>query len=109
VVKYETKFRLTLRSGKAPIHDIVGDFVMSNYQEKKGCYIWADQLKGNRIRVVGCDGNFKLPNGEVVYRQIPPRMGLKNVAIGWVSYRNKHSRDDFVIRRSGNILSEYIY
>jgi len=39
LVKYETKFRLTLRSGKAPTHDIVGDFLMSNYQEKKGCYL----------------------------------------------------------------------
>lgn len=109
LVKYETKFRLTLRSGKAPTHDIVGDFLMSNHKEKKGCFIWANQLKGHRIRVVGCDGNFKLPNEEVVYRQIHPRMGLKNVTMGWVSYRNKHSKEDFVIRRSGNTLSEYIY
>jgi hypothetical protein len=39
LVKYETKFRLTLRSGKASSHNIVGEFLMSNFEEKSGCYI----------------------------------------------------------------------
>jgi hypothetical protein len=39
LVKYETKFRLTLRSGRAPSHDIVGEFLMSNFEVKSGCYI----------------------------------------------------------------------
>jgi len=39
LVKYETKFRLTVRSGKAKSHSIVGELLMSNFDENKGCYI----------------------------------------------------------------------
>jgi len=109
LVKYETKFRLTIRSGKASSHDIVGEFLMSNFEEKKGCYLWADQLKGHRIRVVGALGNLQLPEGSVIYVNSPPNRHGGNKSMGWVSYRSKHTREDFVIRRSGNILREYIY
>jgi len=109
LVKYETKFRLTIRSGKASSHEIVGEFLMSNFKKKKGCCIWVDQLKGHRIRVVGCEGNLKLPSGVVIYLKSPPRKDGMNITIGWVSYRNKYTREDLVIRRSGNILREYIY
>jgi len=109
LVKYETKFRLTVRSGKAASHEIVGEFLMSNFDENKGCYIWADQLKGHRIRVVGCHGNFKLPNGRVVQLKSLPCMTGYNLKMGWVSYRCKHTREDFVIRRSGHNVRDYIY
>jgi len=109
LVKYETKFRLTIRSGKASSHDIVGEFLMTNFEEKKGCYVWADQLKGHRIRVVGARGYIQLPNGNVIYLNSPPTQGGKNKSMGWVSYRSKCTRQDFVTRRSGNTVREYIY
>jgi len=109
LVKYETKIRLTIRSGKASSHDIVGEFLMTNFEEKKGCHLWADQLKGHRIRVVGARGYLKLPNGSVIYLNSAPAPGGKNKPLGWVSYRSKYTRHDFVIRRSGNIIGEYIY
>jgi len=56
LVKYETKRALVMRKGKAESHDIVGELVMSNWKEHKGCLVWADQLKGHRIRVVGYQG-----------------------------------------------------
>jgi len=109
LVKYETKFRLTIRSGRASSSDIVGEFLMTNFGDKKGCYLWADQLKGHRIRVVGARGYLQLPNGRVIYLNYTPNVDGKNKSIGWVSYRSKYTRQDFVIRRSGNILGEYIY
>jgi len=109
VVKYETRFRLTVRSGKSSSHDIVGELLMSNFSENKGCYIWADQLKGHRIRIVGCQGHFKFPNGTVVKLKTLPRKTGCNFRMGWVSYRCKHTRENFVVRRSGNNLREYIY
>jgi len=109
LVKYETKFRLTVRSGKASSHDIVGDFIMTNFKEKKGCYLWDDQMKGHRIRVVGARGYLQLPNGTRTYlNSAATRIG-QNKPIGWVSYRSKYTRQEFVTRRSGNLLGEYIY
>jgi len=107
VVKFETKSRLIVRNGKSTCHDIVGSFLMWNFKDRKGCFIWADQLKGNRIRVIGCEGRFMFPDDTIKVIKKPPSKGTK--PIGWVSYRNKHTKEDFVSRLSGNTLRDYIY
>jgi len=107
VVKFETKYRMQIRRGKSTSHEIVGTFLMSNFSERKGCNIWADQLKGNRIRVVGCDGRFMFPDGTIEYLKKFPSNDAK--PIGWVSYRSRKTKEDFVLRRSGNKMSDYLY
>jgi len=111
LVQYETKCRLDVREGKAVVHDLVGVLLMSrsSCQERKGCHIWADQLKGHRIRIVGCVGKFMFPSKRVInMKEIPPK-AVGNDPIGWVSYRNRHTREEYVTRISGNLLQEYIY
>jgi len=111
LVQYETKCRLDVREGKAVVHDLVGVLLMSrsSCQERKGCHIWADQLKGHRIRIVGCVGKFMFPSKRVIdMKEIPPKP-VGNEPIGWVSYRNRHTREEYVTRISGNLLQEYIY
>jgi len=109
LVKFETKFRLIVKKGKADCHDIVGDLLMSNSREQKGCLIWADQLKGHRIRVVKCEGNFMFPGGRVVAMKGVSSKSNKKKSVGWISYRCRHSRELFVTRRSSNSLHDYIY
>jgi len=107
VVKFETKLRTIARRGKSLCQEIVGTFLMSNFSERKGCIIWADQLKGNRIRIVGCEGRFMYPDGTIKYVKKPPSKGAK--PIGWVSYRSRETKGALVLRRSGNTISEYLY
>jgi len=111
LVQYETKCRLDVRQGKAVVHDLVGVLLMSrsSSQERKGCYIWADQLKGHRIRIVGCVGKFMFPTKRVIDMKEIPQNPVGNAPIGWVSYRNRHTREEYVTRISGNLLQEYIY
>jgi len=109
LVKYETTSRLVIRKGKSTCHEIAGSFLMSCCKERRGCYIWADQLKGNRIRIVGFEGKFMYPDKKVVIRKEIPCEGKANVPIGWVSYRNKRTKKDFVHRLSGNLLRDYLY
>jgi len=111
LVQYETKCRLDVREGKAVVHDLVGVLLMSrsSYEGSKGCHIWADQLKGHRIRIVGCVGKFMFPSKRVIdMKEIPPKP-VGNEPIGWVSYRNRHTREEYVTRISGKQLQEYIY
>jgi hypothetical protein len=108
LVKYQTKVRLDVRKGKAICHDLVGTLLMSNCKTQKGCIIWADQLKGHRIRIVGCIGNFMLPSKKKLKMNEIPKKS-KNHPIGWVSYRNKTTREEYVTQMSGNSLTDYIY
>jgi len=109
LVKFETKCRLVVKTGKAECHDTVGDLLMSSCQQQKGCIIWADQLKGHRIRVVSCEGNFMFPGGRVVQmKRVPTKSDLQS-PLGWVLYRCKNTKESFVTRRSSNRLSDYIY
>lgn len=101
-VKFETKVRVVVRKGKADCHDIVGEL-------PKGCLITADQLKGNSLRVLCCDGSFMFPKGEIMKLGEDPSKSGKKVGLGWISYRGKHSRKWLVARRSWNTLSDYIY
>jgi len=78
--------------------------------------VWADQLKGHRIRVVGYQGSLKCADGEIVNKEGLP-IALEGVLekphkilpLGWISYRSQFANEMFVIRRSGNLLSDYIY
>jgi len=109
VVKFETRCRLVVKRGKAECHEIVGDLLMSNCQEKKGCLIWANQLKGHRIRVVCCEGNFMFPDGRVVKMKGGQNCPDKQKSLGWISYRCRNTRELFITRRSGDRLDDYIY
>jgi len=109
LVKFETKCRLVVKEGKAECHEIVGDLLMSNCQQQKGCIIWADQLKGHRIRIVSCEGNFMFPGGRVVQMKGVPDSDRQTTSLGWISYRCRFTRESFVTRRSGNKLGDYIY
>jgi len=114
LVMYETIRPLIVRKGKAQSHDIVGELLISKGIKQKGCLVWADQLKRDRIRVLMCRGNLRLPGGRIVHMK-----GLSNskvldisvqgTSLGWISYRSRFSKEMFVIRRSGNLLSDYIY
>jgi len=108
-VKFETRCRLVVKKGKADSHGTVGDLLMSSCQQQKGCIIWADQLKGHRIRVVSCEGNFMFPGGRVVHMKGVSTNSDRQRSLGWISYRCRYTRESFVTRRSGNKLSDYIY
>jgi len=102
LVNYETKCRLTVRKGKAESHDIVGELL-------QGCLITANQLKGNRVRVICCEGRFMFPGGKVVEMKGVQDSMEKEASLGWISYRCKYNNQPFLIRRSSNMLSDYIY
>lgn len=109
LVKFETRCRLVVKKGKAECHEIVGDLLMSNCQQQKGCIIWADQLKGHRIRIVNCEGNFMFPGGRIVQMNGVATDSYRQNSLGWISYRCRYTRESFVTRRSGTSLSDYIY
>jgi len=102
LVKFETKCRLTIRKGKAECHDVVGELL-------KGCLITADQLKGNRIRVICCEGSFVFPGGKTVEMKGVQSNSCKTTSLGWISYRSKYTNESLVIRRSWNKLEDYVY
>jgi len=116
LVKYETERPLIIRKGKAETNDTVGVLLPLESKEQKRCFVWADQLKGHCIRIVGCKGSLKYSEGTIVEMK-----GISNKlegviqkegrmqSLGWVSYRSKCTNEMFVKRRSGNLLSDYIY
>jgi len=102
LVRYEAKRRLVVKNGKAECHEIVGELL-------PGCLIWADQLKGRRIRVISCDGRFMFPGGKIVEMKGIPHLSDEKSSLGWITYRCKHTKELLLIRRSWNRLSDYIY
>merc|ERR1712060_826997 len=102
LVKFETKCRLTVRKGKAECHDVVGELL-------KGCLITADQLKGNRIRVISCEGSFVFPGGNTVEMMGVQSNSSQKTSLGWISCRSKYTNESLVIRRSWNKLEDYVY
>lgn len=102
LVKFETKCRLTVRKGKAECHGVVGELL-------KGCLITADQLKGNRIRVICCEGSFVFPGGKTVEMKGVQTNSSKKTSLGWISYRSKYTNEFLVTRRSWNKLEDYVY
>jgi len=109
LVEFETRCRLVVKKGKAECHEIVGDLLMSNCQKQRGCIIRADQLKGHRIRIVSCEGNFMFPGGRIVQMNGVAADPDRQNSLGWISYRCKYTKESFVTRRSGIRLSDYIY
>jgi len=93
------------------VHDLVGTLLMTkpSPQEYLGCHIWADQLKGYRIRIVGCVGKFMLPCKRIINMIDVPQKHVGNIPIGWVSYKSLTTREEFVTRISGNLFEDYIY
>jgi len=102
LVKFETKCRLTVRKGKAESHGIVGELL-------KGCLITADQLKGNRIRVMCFEGRFMFPGGKIVEMKGVQNKSDKKTSLGWISHRCKYKKESHVIRRSSNMLADYVF
>jgi len=91
-------------------HQIVGELLMSNFEDKRGCIIWADQVKGSRIRLAGCVGKFMLSNGRIVdMNEVPSENREGHKSIGWISYRCKYTKEEWVTRISGNNLGDYVY
>jgi hypothetical protein len=109
LVKFETKCRLVVKKGKTHFHESVGELLMSDYRSRKGCIVWANQLKGHRLRIVCCEGNFKLPSGKVIEMKGVPTYSNSKTPLGWISYRNRRTKKMLVTRRSGNDLGDYIY
>jgi len=102
VVKFEAKCRLEVRKGRAQCHDIVGELL-------EGSLFSADQLKGNCIRVVCCEGSFKFPGGKIVEMRGIPINSIEKVSLGWIFYRSKYTKESRVIRRSWNKLGDYVF
>jgi len=101
LVKFETKCQLVVRKGKKECHDIVGELL-------KGCLFSADQLKGHRIRVASCEGNFKFPGGRIVEMKGISNNSEEKASLGWISYRSKYTKEPLVIRRSWHKLVDYV-
>jgi len=107
-VQFETKRRLTVKKGKSTTKTNVGELLMKDAKHNQGCKIWADQLKGQRLRIVGYVGRLMLPDGSIVENTEPPSKTNKSV-VGWISTRCNLTRTDFVERKSGITLREYYY
>jgi len=107
-VQFETKRRLTVKKGKSTTKTNVGELLMKNAKHNQGCRIWADQLKGQRLRIVGYVGRLMLPDGRIVENTEPPTKSNKSV-VGWISTRCNLTRTDFVERKSGITLREYYF
>lgn len=102
LVKFETKRQLIVRKGRAESHDVVG-------WVPQGCLIYADQLKGHRIRVARCEGMFMFSGGVIMEMNGISNRSDEKGSLGWISFCCKYSKESFVIRRSWNMLSDYIH
>merc|ERR1719233_1716271 len=107
-VQFETKRRLTVKKGKSTTKTNVGELLMKDAKHNQGCKIWADQLKGQRLRIVGYVGRLMLPDGRIVEKKDPPSKMDKSV-VGWISTRCNLTRTNFVERKSGITLREYYF
>jgi len=107
-VKFETRRRLTVKKGKSTSAKNVGELLMTDAKNRKGCEIWTDQLKGNRLRIVGFVGRLLLTNGQIIENDQPPSATEKKI-VGWISIRSKVTKAEFVDRKSGNSIEEYLY
>jgi len=104
-VLFETTRRLTVRTGKSSSNVTIGDFLMMNAKEGRGCLVLADQSKGRRMRVVGYIGKFMCTNGRIVEQ----KSMLKQEYIGWISIQNRMTKEKFVLRKSMNAIEDYVY
>jgi len=107
-VMFETRRRVTVKSGKSLLKSNIGYFLMIDARRERGCTIWADQLKGHRLRVVGYVGKFMSTDGQIEERHAPPMMDERKV-IGWISTFCSKSKVKFAVRVSGNQIQNYLY
>jgi len=106
-VKFKTTRRVTVRKGKSMSKERVGDFLMVDARTDRGCTIWADQLKGHRLRVVAYIGKFLNKDDVIEEVHNPPSLDKANV-IGWISTVCNKTKKKFVERVSGQI-EDYIF
>jgi len=107
-VLFKTRTRVTVKSGKSLLKTSIGHLLMVDARRARGCIIWADQLKGRRLRVVGYVGRFMKANGRIEERYAPPTFDERKV-IGWISTICSKSKVRFVERLSGNEIEDYLY
>jgi len=105
VVEYETKRRLTVKKGKSSSQETVGDLLMFSWQMQKGCRVWADQLKGQRLRIVGFVGKMLTCKTTIMRHKRPEKFSV----VGWISTRCNVTHEKFVERVTGNKIHEYLY
>jgi hypothetical protein len=106
-VIFETTRRLTVKSGKSFSNKTIGDFLMKNSRMDRGCLIWADQMMGYRLRVVGFVGKLMRKDGRVIVRDEPPYASERKV-IGWVSTQCNITKTKFVLRLTGKQIKNYL-
>jgi len=107
-VMFENKRRLTVKNGRSIDKMKVGDFLMIDARRERGCTIWADQMKGKRLRIVGFVGRFRNMNGCIIERHAPPSDEEKTV-IGWISTVCNKTKIKLVVRLTGNKIEDYVF
>jgi len=102
LVAFTYSRRLTLRSGKSLDSHVKGDLLMENYRESISGTVWANQDKGNRVRIVGFDGYFMFPGAKWrILRRIIPNGGSRET-LGWVSDRDEVT-GEYLLRRKHSV------
>jgi len=78
---------------------------MSDYKGSNGCFIWGDQMKGHRFRIV-CYKGFLLSSE---FDDVTLADEDMKQLFGWVSYRDCSTKEMWIKRKSSTKKSEYIY
>jgi len=104
-VIFETTRRLTVKAGKSSSNKKLGDFLMTDARNRRGCLVLADQLKGHRLRIVGYIGKFKRKDGFIIEQ----KSIFERTLVGWISTQCHKTNENFVIRKSMNKIEDYLY
>jgi len=104
-VIFETTRRLTVKRGKSYSNARVGDFLMSNSRNRRGCFVLADQMKGHRLRVIGYVGKLLMADGIILERNCMAEQGI----VGWISTRCCKTKEKYITRITKNSLVDYVY
>jgi len=104
-VVFETSRRLTVKSGKSSSSMKLGDFLMTDARNGRGCLVLADQMKGHRMRVVGYIGKFKRKDGIIIEQ----KSVFERKQVGWISTKCCKTSKNFVVRKSMNKIEDYLY
>jgi len=104
-VIFETTRRLTVKTGKSNSNAKVGDLLMTNARTRRGCLVLADQMKGQRLRVIGYVGKLLLADGTIIERNCMAEQGM----VGWISTRCYKTKEKFVLRINKNRFVDYVY
>jgi len=107
-VMFMTRRRLSVKTGKSLANSTIGDFLMTDANNELGCVVWADQMKGHRLRVVAFIGKFMHLDG-VIEERLEKDCFEKMKFIGWISTTCSKTREKFVDRVNWNTIEEYVY